>query len=151
VGFPLLAPSAVHDHELIDARRAVALCPALALRWRPVTAALQEATVDVEIVVPVYNEQDDLPSTVRRLHTFLRSFPFTTLITIADNASTDATLRYAVALADELPGVRVVHLDAKDAAAPCARSGLRAPRRSSPTWTSTSRPTWRPCCRWWHR
>jgi len=78
-----------------------------------VTAALQEATVDVEIVVPVYNEQDDLPSTVRRLHTFLRSFPFTTLITIADNASTDATLRYAVALAEELPGVRVVHLDAK--------------------------------------
>ena len=77
------------------------------------TAALQEATVDVEIVVPVYNEQDDLPITVRRLHTFLRSFPFTTLITIADNASTDATLRYAVALADELPGVRVVHLDAK--------------------------------------
>ena len=77
------------------------------------TAALQEATVDVEIVVPVYNEQDDLPSTVRRLHTFLRSFPFTTLITIADNASTDATLRYAVALAEELPGVRVVHLDAK--------------------------------------
>jgi len=78
-----------------------------------VTAALQEATVDVEIVVPVYNEEDDLPSTVRRLHTYLRGFPFTTLITIADNASTDATLRYAVALADELPGVRVVHLDAK--------------------------------------
>jgi putative flippase GtrA len=78
-----------------------------------VTAALQEATVDVEIVVPVYNEQDDLPSTVRRLHAYLHSFPFTTLITIADNASTDATLRYAVALADELPGVRVVHLDAK--------------------------------------
>jgi len=31
-GFPLLAPSAVPDDELIDARRAVALCPALALR-----------------------------------------------------------------------------------------------------------------------
>ena len=70
-------------------------------------------TVDVEIVVPVYNEQDDLPGAIERLHRHLRDFPFRTLITIADNASTDATLRRAVELAGELPGVRVVHLDAK--------------------------------------
>jgi putative flippase GtrA/glycosyltransferase involved in cell wall biosynthesis len=69
--------------------------------------------VDVEIVVPVYNEQDDLPGAIERLHRHLRDFPFRTMITIADNASTDATLRHAVELAGVLPGVRVVHLDAK--------------------------------------
>jgi putative flippase GtrA len=71
-------------------------------------------TVDVEIVVPVYNEQDSLGPGVHRLHEFLRGqFPFSWLITIADNASTDATWARALDLAGELDGVRVVHLDAK--------------------------------------
>jgi len=70
--------------------------------------------VDIEIVVPVFNEQDDLEPSVRRLHAFLQAdFPFTATITIADNASTDGTWAAAVALACELPGVTAVHLDAK--------------------------------------
>jgi putative flippase GtrA len=77
------------------------------------TVSLGQATVDVEVVVPVHNEQDDLPRAIRRLCAYLRDFPFTTLITIADNASTDATLAHALHLAGELPDVRVVHLDAK--------------------------------------
>jgi putative flippase GtrA len=72
------------------------------------------AVVDVEIVVPVFNEEDDLERSVRRLHAFLRTeFPFTATITIADNASTDGTWATAVELASELPGVTAVHLDAK--------------------------------------
>jgi putative flippase GtrA len=72
------------------------------------------AVVDVEIVVPVFNEERDLAGCVRRLHAFLADgFPFTTAITIADNASTDATWSIATELADELDGVRAVHLDAK--------------------------------------
>ena len=74
----------------------------------------QSPVVDVEIVVPVHNEQDDLDASVRRLHSHLRhDFPFTASITIADNASTDDTLSRAQRLSLELPGVRVVHLDAK--------------------------------------
>ncbi len=70
--------------------------------------------VDVEIVVPVYNEEADLERSVRRLHDFVRrDFPFDALITIADNASTDATWPSAQRLARELDGVRAVHLDAK--------------------------------------
>jgi len=70
--------------------------------------------VDIEIVVPVFNEQDDLEPSVRRLHAFLQAdFPFTATITIADNASTDGTWAAAVVLASELPGVTAVHLDAK--------------------------------------
>jgi putative flippase GtrA len=75
---------------------------------------LSTAPVDVEIVVPVYNEEDDLAPSVRRLSGFLKSrFPFSTVITIADNGSTDSTWEIAAHLADELPGVRAVHLDAK--------------------------------------
>ncbi|MCW2496141.1 bifunctional glycosyltransferase family 2/GtrA family protein [Jatrophihabitans sp.] len=72
------------------------------------------ATVDVEIVVPVFNEETDLEPSVRRLNQFLdERFPFTAVITIADNASTDSTWQHAVTLAAELPRVRAVHLDAK--------------------------------------
>ena len=46
----------------------------------------------VEIVVPVFNEELALGRSIRRLHDYLcASFPFTWRIVIADNASTDAT------------------------------------------------------------
>jgi putative flippase GtrA len=72
------------------------------------------AILDVEIVVPVFNEETDLGPSVRRLHAFLRDdFPFDAVITIADNASTDRTWSRALDLVAELDGVRAVHLDAK--------------------------------------
>ena len=72
------------------------------------------ATLDVEIVVPVFNEEADLEASVRRLHAYLHDdFPFAAAITIADNASTDSTWTHAQRLAAELDGVRAVHLDAK--------------------------------------
>ena len=68
----------------------------------------------VDVVVPVYNEERDLGPSVRKLHAFLRAeFPFTSVITIADNASKDGTLALAHQLTSELPGVRVLHLDQK--------------------------------------
>ncbi|SNQ50120.1 Glycosyl transferase [Frankia canadensis] len=68
----------------------------------------------LDVVIPVYNEENDLAPCVRRLHGHLRnSFPYPFQITIADNASTDSTLGVAMALEGELAGVRVVHLDAK--------------------------------------
>jgi len=68
----------------------------------------------VDVVVPVYNEERDLGPSIRRLHEFLASgFPFSSVITIADNASRDGTLALAKGLAAELPHVRVIHLDAK--------------------------------------
>lgn len=68
----------------------------------------------LDIVIPVYNEQKDLPEAIARLHNFLMSdFPWTALITIADNASTDNTWRIALELAHRFPEVRAVHLDEK--------------------------------------
>jgi putative flippase GtrA len=68
----------------------------------------------LDIVIPVYNEERDLPGSIRRLHQFLATeVPYPSRITIADNASTDGTLAVAEALAEELPEVDVIHLDAK--------------------------------------
>ena len=46
----------------------------------------------VEIVVPVFNEEAELVERSRRLRTYFNeSFPFLSVVTIVDNASTDAT------------------------------------------------------------
>ena len=70
---------------------------------------------DVEIVVPVYNEEAGLEVSVRRLHAYLTTtrFPLSWLITIADNASKDGTWPLALRLAAALPQVRAVHLEEK--------------------------------------
>ena len=68
----------------------------------------------VDIVVPVYNEEQALERSIRRLHTFLRAnLPFAWRIVIADNASIDRTLAIADGLAADLPGVEVRHLSEK--------------------------------------
>ncbi|MDP0397584.1 glycosyltransferase [Tsukamurella strandjordii] len=68
----------------------------------------------LDIVVPVYNEAHSLAHCVETLHAYLAdSLRIPARITIADNASTDDTLRVAHALAGAIDGVRVVHLDAK--------------------------------------
>jgi putative flippase GtrA len=62
--------------------------------------------VVLEVVVPVHNEEVDLEPSVRRLHAHLSEHvPYSFRITIADNASTDATPAIAAALAAELPQV----------------------------------------------
>jgi glycosyltransferase involved in cell wall biosynthesis len=69
------------------------------------------SSTDVEIVIPVYNEEATLEASVRRLHGYLSErFPLTWLITIADNASRDHTWAIACRLGMELDGVQAVHL-----------------------------------------
>jgi putative flippase GtrA len=68
----------------------------------------------VEIVVPVRNEERDLAPSIRRLAAYLRaSFPFRAQVTIADNGSTDSTWAIAQGLTRELGEdiVCAVHLD----------------------------------------
>ena len=68
----------------------------------------------LDVVVPVYNEETDLEPSVRRLHRHLtEQFPFPFRITIADNASTDATPVIAHGLAAELPNVAVRRITQK--------------------------------------
>jgi putative flippase GtrA len=68
----------------------------------------------LDVVIPVYNEEADLESCVRRLHAYLRStFPYRFRITIADNASTDGTLPIAHRLEQRYSEVTAVHLAQK--------------------------------------
>ena len=68
----------------------------------------------VDVVVPVYDEEQVLERSVERLHAYLSEhFPFTWRITIVDNASTDSTWRKAENLAAGLTNVQAIHLDRK--------------------------------------
>ncbi|MGV8979170.1 MAG: glycosyltransferase [Cellulomonas sp.] len=80
---------------------------------RPEQAVDASAPV-LDLVIPVYDEAVDLERAVRTTRAFLdNQVPFSSRLTIADNASTDGTLEIAQRLAAELSGVRVVHLDAR--------------------------------------
>jgi glycosyltransferase involved in cell wall biosynthesis len=68
--------------------------------------------LQVDIVVPVRNEEHVLSPSIRRLVGYLRvSFPFTARVKIADNGSTDATPAIADGLAREFSEVRAVRLE----------------------------------------
>lgn len=87
------------------------------LRHRAKTSVLESAgpaRPSVDVVVPVYNEDDVLDRSIQLLHSYLSErFPFSWRITIVDNASTDATWVHAQRLERELDGVRALHLDRK--------------------------------------
>jgi putative flippase GtrA len=68
--------------------------------------------LQVDIVVPVRNEERDLAPSVRRLVSYLReAFPFTARVTIADNGSTDGTWAIADRLARDFDEVRAVRME----------------------------------------
>jgi len=68
--------------------------------------------LQVDIVVPVRNEERDLAPSVRRLVRYLReAFPFTARVTIADNGSTDGTWAIADRLARDFDEVRAVRME----------------------------------------
>jgi glycosyltransferase involved in cell wall biosynthesis len=70
--------------------------------------------LELEVVVPVYNEEQALVLSIRRLHRFLSSsVPLRWRILIADNASTDATPEIAASLAVGLSDVSVLRLEQK--------------------------------------
>jgi glycosyltransferase involved in cell wall biosynthesis len=66
---------------------------------------------DLEVVVPVYNEEEVVEASVRGIHAYLKNcLPYSTAITVVDNASTDRTFDVAHWLAYELEGVTVMRL-----------------------------------------
>ncbi|MEH0933123.1 glycosyltransferase [Micromonospora sp. CPCC 205558] len=98
--------------------------------WAAVQARPTATDAVLDVVIPVYNEETDLGPCVRRLHAHLSAhFPYPFQITVADNASVDDTLKVAQGLAGELPGVEVLHLDAKGRG-----------RALSAAWSASSAP-----------
>ena len=68
----------------------------------------------VDVVIPVYNEEQVLPRSIAALAGFLRdNLPNPWRIVIADNASTDGTRAVSEALCEQHPGVSYFHLPEK--------------------------------------
>jgi len=79
---------------------------------RATIARLDRSVVD--IVIPAYNEERALESSIARLRAYADArLPFAVRITIADNASADETWAIATRLEREIPGVRALHLPRK--------------------------------------
>jgi cellulose synthase/poly-beta-1,6-N-acetylglucosamine synthase-like glycosyltransferase len=108
--------------------------------------APRQAPLDVEIVIPVYNEAPHLAERVTELRRFLdQSFPFRALVTVVDNASTDETFALASQLAATTPGVAAMHLPRKGRGYALRSAWSKTstcPRRSPPC-----SPSWRRCSR----
>jgi glycosyltransferase involved in cell wall biosynthesis len=67
---------------------------------------------DVEVAVPVHNEEDQLAASVTTLRAFLdQSFPLQARVVIVDNASTDGTWAVARHLAESVHGVEALHVE----------------------------------------
>jgi glycosyltransferase involved in cell wall biosynthesis len=97
---------------------------------RPLDFDARRFPVDVEIVVPVYNEAPHVAERITELRAFLdSSFPFRALVTVVDNASTDRTFEAASEVASMLPGVAAMRL---------SRKGRGLALRTA--WSSSSAP-----------
>ena len=68
----------------------------------------------IDIVIPVYNEEDALPGSIAKLADFLdKNLPHNWQVIIADNASLDSTRAVAQELCREYPRVKYHHLPQK--------------------------------------
>ncbi len=77
-------------------------------------AALPHYEVSVDIVIPVYNEEQALGASVDTLVAYLDTYcPYRWHITIGNNASTDSTLQVAQKLTLKDPRISLLNLDQK--------------------------------------
>ncbi|HVG88477.1 MAG TPA: glycosyltransferase, partial [Gaiellales bacterium] len=53
--------------------------------------AVETAVATLDVVIPVFNEEADLATSVERVVAHLRTLPWSFRVTIADNASTDGS------------------------------------------------------------
>lgn len=75
---------------------------------------MSEKKATVDVVIPVYNEEQALGQSISTLVAFLHArCPYHWRVVIADNASTDRTLEVAKSLRERIPEVDYIHLDEK--------------------------------------
>ena len=70
-------------------------------------------TIVLDVVIPVHNEERALVQSVETVRSHLATLPYASRVTIADNASTDATQLLAHQLAHRYSDVEVVSLARK--------------------------------------
>ena len=83
----------------------------------------------VDLVIPCYNEERVLAASVEKLRAWCAErLPYAWRIVIADNASTDSTLRVAQQLTGQHPSdVAAIHLDQKGRGRALKRAWLESP------------------------
>ncbi len=62
----------------------------------------------ISLIVPAYNEQSRLPSTLEKMRAFLRRQPFTYEVLVVDDGSADRTVEVVEAAMPEFPQLRVL-------------------------------------------
>jgi len=74
-----------------------------------------EKKISLQIVIPIFNEEKELEGSIDKLHSYLtKNFDsYIWNITIADNASTDNSLKIARRLSNNKKGVNFIHLKQK--------------------------------------
>ena len=82
--------------------------------------------MDVSVVIPAYNEQRRLPSTLEAWLAFFAGQQYAAEILVVDDGSRDQTAAVAQALADAHPAIRLVQLPANQGKGAAVRSGMLA-------------------------
>lgn len=65
----------------------------------------------LSIIIPAYNEESRLPTSLEKLYAFLNNQTYTYEVVVVENGSQDQTLRVAQEFANRLPDLRIIHLD----------------------------------------
>ncbi len=82
--------------------------------------------MELSLIIPAFNEAQRIAPTLRRFHRFLAARPASFEILVVDDGSTDHTVALVAALADELPGLRVLCSPANRGKGHAVRLGMLA-------------------------
>ena len=65
----------------------------------------------LSIIIPAYNEEARLPTSLEKLYAFLNSQAYTFEVVVVENGSRDRTLQVGQEIASRLQNLRIIHLD----------------------------------------
>lgn len=65
----------------------------------------------LSIIIPAYNEEVRLPTSLEKLYAFLNSQTYTFEVVVVENGSQDRTLQVAQEFASRLKNIRIIHID----------------------------------------
>jgi len=65
----------------------------------------------LSIIIPAYNEEARLPTSLEKLYAFLNSQAYTFEVVVVENGSQDRTLQVGQEFANRLQNLRIIHID----------------------------------------
>ena len=82
--------------------------------------------MDISVVIPAYNEQRRLPTTLQQWLAFLAGQPYAAELLVVDDGSADQTAAVVLDLAARYPNVRLLQLPANQGKGAAVRAGVLA-------------------------